>query len=246
MTSLVILFLLAMYSYIWAVHITNQKFKDWPKGRIFYWFLALICIASVFPLANFSHGHVPFSTHMLIHLLIGMLAPLLFILSAPMTLILRTLNVNKARLLMKLLKSRPSKIFLHPIFTLLNNIGVLWILYTTNLYALTHQNMLFNFLIHLHVFFAGYLFTLSMIYIEPLSHRYSFTFRSTVLIIALTGHGILSKYIYANPPAGVARAEAELGGYLMYYGGDFIDFIIIFILCHQWYQTSRKKAAAII
>ena len=63
------------------------------------------------------------------------------------------------------------------------------------------------------------------------------------LIIALAGHGILAKYVYANPPTGVPIGEAEQGSMLMYYGGDFVDAMIIFILCLQWYKAARPRVA---
>ena len=42
-----------------------------------------------------------------------------------------------------------------------------------------------------------------------------------------------------NPLTGVVTAQAEIGGMLMYYGGDLIDIILIYIYCLQWFRTSR-------
>jgi putative membrane protein len=80
-----------------------------------------------------------------------------------------------------------------------------------------------------------------MIYIDLTPHRTSFLHRAIVLVIALAGHGILSKFIYIHAPAGVPAEQAELGGMLMYYGGDAIDIVIIFILCWQWYVATRPR-----
>ena len=80
---------------------------------------------------------------------------------------------------------------------------------------------------------------MSMIYIDPARYRCSYIYRSIVLIIALAGHGILSKYIYA---IGYCQsAQAEIGGMLIYYGEDLIDIILIFILCLQWFRASRPR-----
>jgi putative membrane protein len=95
--------------------------------------------------------------------------------------------------------------------------------------------------VHIHVFMAGYLFTVTMVYIDPVSHRYSYKFRSVILILSLASHGILSKYIYASPPAGVAVVQAERGAMLMYYGGDIIDLLLIWLLCYQWYKSYRQR-----
>lgn len=104
-----------------------------------------------------------------------------------------------------------------------------------------HGNSLLHLVVHLHVFLAGYVFTISVLYVDPVFHRKSFIYRAIILIIALAGHGILSKYIYAHPPEGVPIAQAEIGSMVMYYGGDVIDAMIIFILCLQWYKAVRPR-----
>lgn len=236
-----ILFVLVLVIYIFAVIVSNRRYKQWPVYRTTFAILGAVFAASavIGPLADRSH--VDFTAHMLGHLLLGMLAPLLFVLAAPMTLILRTLNVRTARRLSRFLRSWTVSIISNPIITSLLNIGGLWLLYTTDLFAAMHQNTTLHVLVHIHVFLAGYLYTVSFIYIDPTSHRYSFMYRAIVFMISLAGHGILSKYIYAHPPSGVPVNEAEKGGMLMYYGGDAIDIIIIIILCYQWYRAPRFR-----
>lgn len=233
--------LFGLGAYILAVFFTNRTYRKWPIYRTVFWTLGVGCIAIAVmgPIANSST--IDFTNHMLGHLLLGMLAPLLMVLAAPVTLILRTLSVEKARVLSRFLKSKIMSIFRNPIVTSVLNIGTLWILYITDLYAVMHQNIFIHVIVHVHVFLAGYLFTASLIYIDPIHYRYSYIFRTIVFMIALAGHGILSKYIYANPINGVPIEETRMGGRLMYYGGDLIDLCIIIILYYQWYKTTRPK-----
>jgi putative membrane protein len=239
-------FVCALILYVWAVIHSNRRYKKWPLYRTVSWsagiFLAVAAVAG--PLAKMAHHD--FKVHMLGHLFLGMLAPLLMALAAPMTLTLRTLSRDKARMLTRLLKSSPFRVLSDPFFASILNIGGLWLLYTTPLYSAMHENMLLHIFIHLHVFLAGYLFTISLIYFDPIPHRTSHLYRASILLIALAAHGILSKIIYARPPEGVPVNQAEEGSMLMYYGGDAIDLIIIFILCLQWYKDSRPKPADIL
>ena len=101
-----------------------------------------------------------------------------------------------------------------------------------------------HIVVHIHVFIAGYLFTISLLYIDPVSHRFSFLFRTVVFILALAGHGILSKFIYAYPPEGVLIEQASVGAMLMYYGGDAVDLLLIIILFKHWYQSNRPRSSA--
>ena len=81
-----------------------------------------------------------------------------------------------------------------------------------------------------------------MIYVDLTSHRRSYLYRAIIFVLALAGHGILSKFIYSRPPMGVPVEQAERGGMVMYYGGDVIDGIILVILCLHWYKATRPKA----
>lgn len=233
----VILFLLLILVYSLAA----IRHKKWPLFRCVFWSLGLfgIMITLTGPISN--RAHEDFTFHMLGHLLLGMLAPLLLAMAAPMTLIFRTLSVNQARRLSKFFKRRVVNIYRHPVVASVLNIGGLWVLYTTNLYASMQENFFLHVLIHIHVFLSGYLYTISLVYIDPAPHRYSYTFRSVVLILSLAGHSILAKYLYAHPPAGVPLEQSEQGAMLMYYGGDAIDMILIWLLCYQWYKSSTPR-----
>ncbi|WP_216830692.1 cytochrome c oxidase assembly protein [Alkalihalobacterium elongatum] len=234
-------FLLALFVYIIAVIITHRSGKSWPIYRTSLWFAGVFCavVAVAGPIAE--QEHTDFTVHMVGHLLLGMLAPLLMVLAAPMTIILRSLPVSIARRVSGLLKSRYIRVVTDPIVALILNVGGLWLLYTTNLYSAMHENVLLHVFIHFHVFLAGYLFTISMIYIDPTPHRTSYLYRSIVLILALAAHGILSKFIYAYPPAGIDVTQAQMGAMLMYYGGDAVDILIITVLCFQWYKATRPR-----
>ena len=233
-------------AYIIAVLITNQRYKKWPFFRALSWTLGMgfALIAVVGPLANSAHTN--FTAHMVSHLLLSMVAPIFMAIAKPVTLLLRTTNTSMARKLTAILKSRWVQFVSHPMTAGVLNVGGLWLLYTTNLYTYMHENAVFALLVHLHFFIAGYLFTVSIIYFDPVYHRYSFRFRAAVLIAAIAGHDILSKYMYANPPAGVPHQEAKTGSMVMYYAGDWIEVVLIIIFCWQWYRTAkpRRHAAA--
>ncbi|MGP4062836.1 cytochrome c oxidase assembly protein [Halobacillus sp. H74] len=239
-------FLVGLIAYLIMVFLSVRRSQKWPLHKSLCWIVGmLLAIVSVAgPLADLAHKD--FEMHMVTHLLLGMLAPLLLTLAAPMTLILRTLSVSSARYVTRVLRSRYSQFFTHPVTASIMNVGGLWVLYTTDLYALMNENIWIHIFVHVHVFLAGYLFTISMIYIDPIPHRKSYMYRSIVLILALAAHGILSKFIYAHPPAGVALNEAEKGSVLMYYGGDIIDAIIIFILCWHWYKSRRPRESGLV
>jgi putative membrane protein len=75
------------------------------------------------------------------------------------------------------------------------NIGALWLLYTTTLFAAMHANALVQVVVHLHMAVTGYLFTVSIISADPLPHRRSYPHRAAVLVVAIAAHDIMAKII---------------------------------------------------
>jgi putative membrane protein len=223
--------------------VRNRARRPWPRYRSVLWIagLLVLLVATVGPVAAASE--TSFTGHMLGHLLIGMLTPLLFVLAAPVTLALRSLDVVPARRLSALLRMPVVRFFVHPVVATVLNIGGLWLLYTTELFPAMHESALLMLAVHAHVFIAGYLFTASMISIDPAPHRPGYLYRAIVLVAALAGHDILAKYLYGHPPIGVEAAQAEAGGLLMYYGGDAIDLVLIIALCAQWFAATRPRVS---
>ncbi len=234
-------FAVAGFAYLFGVIHTTRRQRPWPVFRTCFWFAgSVFAINSVAgPIAILAHDS--FFFHMLGHLLLGMLAPLLMVLGAPVTLLLRALSVANAKRISRFLRSRPFSLLSNPSFAGILNIGGLWVLYTTGLYQAMHHSIFLHVFIHLHVFIAGYVFTAAMVYIDPTPHRAGYRYRASILLLALAGHAILAKYLYAHPPAQVHVADAEAGSMLMYYGGDLIDAFLIFLVCLQWYKAARSS-----
>ncbi|MBT2582161.1 cytochrome c oxidase assembly protein [Planococcus sp. ISL-109] len=217
---------------------TNERFKKWPVRRYLFWFAGVTAAgaALVGPLSE--QAHTSFSAHMIGHLLLGMLAPLLLLYGKPMTLLLRSLPRDLARLLSRILNSRYIHFISHPVVASLLSIGGLYILYRTDIFIWMHQSTIVYAIVHIHFLVAGYLFMMSILYADLTPHRYSFRFRAIVLILALAGHKILAKSLYAMPPAGITTTDGEMGAMIMYYGGNLIDLAIILLFCYSWYKAT--------
>ena len=80
---LAIPFIVVLVLYLLAVAVSNRKHKKWPISRTILWGIGVGCalVAVSGPVAQ--RAHMEFSFHMLGHLLLGMLAPLLLVLAAP-------------------------------------------------------------------------------------------------------------------------------------------------------------------
>ncbi len=217
---------------------TSRSYKKWPLQRYFLWIAGIAAAAGAIagPLGEAAQSS--FHAHMASHLLLGMLAPLLLLYAKPATLALRSLPKKGARKLSRLLHSKFVLGISHPVVAALLNTGGLAVVYRTDVFVWMHQYTLVYWIVHLHMFLAGYLFVSVILYADISPQRHSYMIRTAVLIAAFAGHKILAKSLYAMPPPGVATADAQSGALFMYYGGDLIDLAMIILLCWNWYKAS--------
>ena len=219
----------------------DRRRRAWPAHRTALWILGLAAATAAVtgPLAAAAHEDLV--AHMVGHLLLGMLAPLLLVRAAPVTLALRALDVVPARRLAALLRSRPVRFLAHPVPAAVLAVGGMWVVYGTPVLVRMHGDPLLTALVDVHVLAAGCLFTAAIVGVDPSPHRPSPLVRGGVLVAAMAAHGILAKGLYAAPPVGVPRAEAELAARVMYHGGDLVDALLLVLLCAGWYRAARPR-----
>jgi putative membrane protein len=188
--------------------------------------------------------------HMLQHLLFGMFAPLGLVLAAPLTLMLRTLPVAAARQITRLLRSWPLRWLSHPLSALTLNLGGMYLLYLTPLYALSLHNPLIHLALAIHFLIAGSLFTWAICGPDPMPHRPSHALRLVTLFSSMAAHAILAKLLYAYGwPQGVSADPPQLAAaaQLMYYGGDLAELLLASALFAYWQRPlGRRRTAAAV
>ncbi|RLY94118.1 cytochrome c oxidase assembly protein [Kocuria tytonicola] len=175
-------------------------------------------------------GHASFTAHMVGHLLVGMLGPLLLVLGAPVRVLLRGLSTAAARRVTRVLRFPLLRFVTTPVVAAVLNVGGLWLLYTTGLFPWMHASALGHAVVHAHIFLAGYVFTAAIAGPDPDPHRSSFRVRAAVLVVFMAAHSVLAKWLYAHPPVGVPADDVRVGAQLMYYGGDVVDVALIVLL----------------
>ncbi|GII54180.1 membrane protein [Planotetraspora thailandica] len=231
--------LAAVVLYTWAAARSRRRGRGWPAVRQACFALGgvSLAVAAVSPLPGGE-----FTAHMLRHLLAGMAAPLLLVLGRPVTLALRVAGGAGRRRLLAVVRSRVVTWLLFPPLAALLDMGGLWALYRTPVFAATHHAPLLHALVHVHVVAAGVLFSASICQVEPLRRRYGLAVRAGTLVAASAAHAILAKSLYGTPPPGTAfpAGDVRAGAALMYYGGDLIEIGLAAVVAVQWYVASGR------
>ena len=239
---------------IWAVYAMmvirqGQRGRSWPGWRSISFVAGIALTAAAVSPPVMGLAHHDLRGHMVQHLVLGMVAPLGLVLAAPVTLLLRTVPTGAGRAIARLLRSRPMRLLSHPTTALVLNIGGMYILYLTPLFALSMEYPSLHWLIMVHFLAAGYLFTWAIAGPDPAPHRPGITVRTIVLVLSLGLHAFLGKFMYAHLLPTSVPFEADQvkdAAVLMYYGGDFAEFLLAIVLFSGWYrlrQRQRQRAA---
>lgn len=235
----------ALLAVVWAYLALAQLGRRDPRGWSSWRSASFVAGAALIAVAVFP-GALPyppddFRGHMQRHLLIGMLAPLLLVLGAPVTLLLRSLSHRAARALGRTLNSRPVHLIAHPVTALVLTVGGLAALYFTPLYSLMMRSEAVHALAELHFLLSGYLFAWVIAGPDPAPRRPSVPARLVVLGFAIAGHAILSQLLYAGvfTQVEVPVEQRQGAGEIMYFGGDLIELLIALALVTTWRPRHR-------
>jgi putative copper resistance protein D len=185
--------------YYVGVRTLVKRGDKWPIGRTisFIIFIGLTDYATSGGLGIYAR--FAFSFHMIAHMLIGMVAPIFFVLSAPITLALRTLPSGRVenekglrQALMGVIHSRYVNIITHPLLALAFLDGSLFVLYFTPLFGTLMHSHVGHILMSVHFFAAGALFFYVIIGVDPNPRNTPFIARIVLVFAAMSIHAFFS------------------------------------------------------
>lgn len=190
---------LSLALYLRGVAILKRQGDKWPKSRTMYFIVGCAIIGYATSGGLGVYAYFAFSYHMVAHMILGMVAPIFIILSAPITLALRTLPQGRTPeergvrgTLVAALHSRLVSIWVNPIVALALFDGSLFVLYLTPLYGgmmLSHTG---HFVMNLHFILAGLLFFHVVIGVDPNPKRIPYLARIVLLFAAMAIHAFFS------------------------------------------------------
>lgn len=183
---------LALYGY--GVVRLRRRGDGWPVNRIVLFVIGVLSIALVMCTRLNDYGMVMFSVHMVQHMVISMVSPILLLLGAPVTLALRALPVagrgrtGPRELLLKLLHSRYMKVVTHPVFTIPLFIASLYGLYFTPLFDFLMESKTGHIAMMVHFLAVGLVFFWPIMGVDPGPHRPGYVMRMLELFAGMPFH----------------------------------------------------------
>lgn len=258
-----VLSVLAVGVYITAVIRLRRRGDAWPIGRTVAWVLgwAVVVIATSSALGQYAGAQ--FGTHMIVHMSLNMLAPVLLVLGGVITLLLRATTPHSRaqpagphEWITVVLHWPGTRFIYSPILVFVLYIGSYYALYLSPLfetimrYHWAHQAMNIHFLI------VGYLFYGLVIGVDrpprplPSIGKLGFVlaampFHAFFGIILMTATVPIAENFYRTldfPWMGDLMAQQYIGGGVAWAGGELPLLIVVTALGIQWARQDQREA----
>ncbi|MEK9518120.1 cytochrome c oxidase assembly protein [Streptomyces sp. NPDC087908] len=253
--------LAALGLYGWGVARLRGRGDAWPVSRTVFFTVGVLTIALVMCTRLNDYGMVMFSVHMVQHMVISMLSPILLLLGAPITLALRALPVagrgslGPRELLLKLLHSRYMKVVTHPGFTIPMFIASLYGLYFTPLFDFLMGSKPGHIGMMVHFLMVGVVFFWPIMGVDPGPHRPGYVMRMLELFAGMPFHAFFGIALmmasepmvkaYENPPASLgidALTDQNAAGGIAWAFSEIPSVLVLIALVYQWYHSEQRQA----
>jgi putative membrane protein len=186
--------------------------------------------------------------HMVQHVLLGMVVPLLLVLSAPLTLALQAAASPTRATLRRALRSRPAHVVAHPVVAWALFGGGLMAIYLTPLLGLSVRSDPVHLLVHAHVVVSGTLFLAVLVGIDPLPGRPPFGARLLALLVAVPFHAVIGLALLSAgapvaPEAYPLLSDQRTAAGLFWGTGEIFTFVVAAVILRQWWVGEQRAAA---
>lgn len=250
-------------TYLVGVRRLKVRGDAWPVGRTIAWLsgCAFLLIATSSGVGRYMPAM--FSMHMVAHMMLSMLVPVLLVLGGPITLLLRVLPAagkgdppGLREWVQMLLHSSFSRFLTHPLVATSLFIGGFYGLYLSGLYDAAVDVHAAHLAMNLHFLLSGYLFYWVVIGIDPSPRRLPPVAKLGIVLVSLPLHAffgvilmgtksILGEKFYSNlalPWRIDLASDQHMGGAITWATGELPLLVVMIALVIQWSRSDERLA----
>ncbi|PXX69111.1 putative copper resistance protein D [Nocardia tenerifensis] len=258
--------LAAIVLYALGVLRLRRRGDAWSPWRAASWVGGCVALLIATSSGVGAYGSAMFSMHMLTHMALNMFVPVLLVLGAPVTLLLRAVapaergQVPGVReWVLSVLHSRPTAVLAHPATALTLFVISLYGLYFTPLFESLIRYHWGHVLMNVHFLIVGYLYYWGIIGIDPGPRRLPHLGRLGMLFAVMPFHAffgvavmsmnsVIGSRFYTNlqlPWRIDLLADQRVGGGIAWVSGEIPILLVVGALLTQWVAQDRRTAVRI-
>ncbi|GGF14817.1 hypothetical protein GCM10007298_08670 [Williamsia phyllosphaerae] len=222
----------------------------WPVYRTLSWFGAMVILVVALNSGVAMYSHHLFWVHMLVHLMLIMVIPLLLVVAQPIRLGLDTLGPTGAQRLRGFMTHRVTRFFTSPAFSVPLYAAVLVGTHLTGFQQAMSENMWIHETESVVYLVSGYLLLLPTIGGEFSGHDLSHPVRFVTLLISMGPDTLVGVILMLTdrpiaPAYGESRmgwgpsalADQNIAGAIMWFGGDGLMMLLLVLVAGQWIRA---------
>jgi putative copper resistance protein D len=241
-----------------------RRVGSWPALHTVAFITGLIAVIWATCSRISMYAMVSFESHMIAHMMLSMLAPILLVLGAPVTLALRALPAvsdgherSPRAWLAGLLHSRYSQFITQPLVVLAIFTFGLYGIYFTSAFSSLMSGHIGHMFMEVHFLLTGFLFAFTVIGIDPAPRPLPHWARLLMVLVAMSLHAFFAVAIMqATQPLGDAwysqvrppwivtpLADTYAGGGVAWAIGEVPSMVLLVVVAVQWAISDDRLAA---
>ena len=253
--------------YVAAVLRLRRRGDSWPRGRTAAWLLG--CLALLFVTSSGVGRYMPamFSMHMVAHMGLSMLTPILLVLGGPVSLALRALPAagrssgqkdppGMREWLLAALHSRFARILTNPVVATVLFVAGFYGLYFGSIFDNAVGSHTGHLAMNVHFLLSGYLYYWIVIGVDPTPRPIPHLAKLAVVFASLPLHAFFGVELMSTRTVlGAAYyrslglswhtdllGDQRLGGGIAWAAGELPLVIVMLALLVQWARSDKRTA----
>ncbi len=248
--------LLLFIGYAIGVARLHRRGDRWPLGRSLAFAAGLLTVVTVTGTGIGGYGMRLFSVHMVQHMVLSMLSPILLLLGAPVTLALRTLPGGRRGprgALLTLIHSRAARLLTSPFFTVPLFLASLYGLYFTALFDAAMSNWWGHTWMLAHFLAVGLLFFWPILAVDPSPRHAGHGMRMLELLAAAPFHAffgiavmmsttpVVSFFASASAWGISSTGDQNTAGSVAWAFSEIPTALVVIIIAAGWARASERE-----
>ncbi|HEY7797015.1 MAG TPA: cytochrome c oxidase assembly protein [Microbacteriaceae bacterium] len=253
--------LAGIFFYLAGVRRLKQRGDAWNLGRTASWIAGMLVLIYVTNGAPNAYHEFLFSVHMVGHMMLSMLVPVLLVPGAPVTLLSRAVKARKddswgpREWVMWAVHTPFAKFVSHPIVAAINFAVSLVLFYYTTLFRWANEDHVGHQWMTVHFLLAGYLFVQAVVGVDPTPHTVPYPLKLVLLIGTMAFHAFFGVALMSDNSllladwygamgrewgAAPLRDQAD-GGAIAWGIGEFPTLILTILVVYQWSKSDDRE-----
>ncbi len=251
----------ALFFYLAGVWRLRKRGDSWPIHRTVFWVAGIVLLFYITSGGINVYEKYLFSSHMLAHMVLTMMVPLLLVPGAPVTLALRSIRKRSdgsrggREWILLAVHSKFADVISNPIVAAVLFAGSLWAFYYTPLFRWATTDHIGHEWMTVHFLITGYLFVQSLIGIDPVKYRLAYPFRLLLLLGTMAFHAFFGLSIMTSQAllladwfgsmgrvwGAVPLVDQQTGGGIAWSVGEIPTVILAIVVAIQWGRSDDRE-----